>query len=220
LTASISLYTTRQHLSYNTHYLTPPPCRCFVRSCCWQVRPRPARILVYDQRPGGVGACDAVFAARFPLLRAALALLRDCACKRGCPACIQSFGCSNYNALLDKAGAMVILEGIVEAMDVSGVGGGGAAGAGDTSNVGASGATAAAAKASVASGSGSDDASSATDSHSPQQPLRGSSGDCVRLERQRRHNMAVARGMTTARTNDLVVRSKWASCLHDDEPEG
>lgn len=49
----------------------------------------------------------------FPqLLAKALELVRGCNCcaTSGCPACIQSMSCAEYNAVLHKAAAVAILE--------------------------------------------------------------------------------------------------------------
>ena len=49
----------------------------------------------------------------FPqLLTKALALVRGCNCRStsGCPACIQSMSCDEYNAVLHKEAAIAILE--------------------------------------------------------------------------------------------------------------
>jgi len=53
----------------------------------------------------------------FPeLLQRALALVRECPCnyQRGCPACVQHLNCKNYNAVLSKKGAVVILKAAIE----------------------------------------------------------------------------------------------------------
>lgn len=49
----------------------------------------------------------------FPqLLQRALELIRGCDCRSmsGCPACIQSLGCTEYNAVLHKRAAIAVLE--------------------------------------------------------------------------------------------------------------
>lgn len=53
----------------------------------------------------------------FPeLLRAALSLVRECGCsgRSGCPACVQHTECSEYNAVLHKRAAAVVLESLLE----------------------------------------------------------------------------------------------------------
>ena len=71
----------------------------------------------------------------FPrLLRAALDLVRDCACsgRAGCPACVQHTECGEYNAVLHKRAAAAVLEAILESeADGGGGGGGGGDGGGE-----------------------------------------------------------------------------------------
>jgi DEAD/DEAH box helicase domain-containing protein len=45
-------------------------------------------IFVYDHIPGGVGLAPRLFADRELVLRRARALIEDCPCAGGCPACI------------------------------------------------------------------------------------------------------------------------------------
>ena len=47
------------------------------------------------------------------LWKATLQLVKECPCESGCPACVQSPKCGNYNEPLDKRAAVVILEGLV-----------------------------------------------------------------------------------------------------------
>lgn len=46
------------------------------------------RVLVFDKRPGGLGACAALYTFREKVMRCALDTLRECACINGCPCCI------------------------------------------------------------------------------------------------------------------------------------
>uniref|UniRef100_A0A0D9X1A7 Uncharacterized protein n=1 Tax=Leersia perrieri TaxID=77586 RepID=A0A0D9X1A7_9ORYZ len=50
------------------------------------------------------------------LLIAALELVSECSCTNstGCPNCIQSLTCSEYNEVLDKEAAILILKGVIE----------------------------------------------------------------------------------------------------------
>lgn len=53
----------------------------------------------------------------FPeLLQQALELVQRCACRyvKGCPCCVQHLDCKNYNAVLNKAGAVLVLEAALE----------------------------------------------------------------------------------------------------------
>jgi DEAD/DEAH box helicase domain-containing protein len=66
---------------------------------------------VYDGYPGGAGIAPIGFAAGERHLRRTLAALRECPCDDGCPSCVQSPKCGNFNEPLDKAGAVRLLEG-------------------------------------------------------------------------------------------------------------
>lgn len=66
-------------------------------------------IFVHDAHPGGVGIARRGF-DQFPAWMAdTRALIRDCPCELGCPSCIQSPKCGNWNEPLDKALALELL---------------------------------------------------------------------------------------------------------------
>ncbi|KAF7838556.1 ATP-dependent helicase HRQ1 isoform A [Senna tora] len=80
-------------------------------------RYQPERILIYDQHPGGSGLslqCQPLFSK---LLVAALELLSSCHCSAevGCPNCVQSFACHEYNEVLHKEAAIMIIKGVLDA---------------------------------------------------------------------------------------------------------
>jgi DEAD/DEAH box helicase domain-containing protein len=66
-------------------------------------------IFIYDGYPGGAGICERGFRSGERLLRATFEAVRQCACARGCPSCVQSPKCGNGNEPLDKAGAVALL---------------------------------------------------------------------------------------------------------------
>ena len=71
-------------------------------------------IFVYDGHPGGVGISRQGF-ERFPeWARDARNLVRDCPCESGCPSCIQSPKCGNWNEPLDKAAALRLLNAMLQ----------------------------------------------------------------------------------------------------------
>lgn len=76
----------------------------------------PARILLYDQHPGGTGVSIQIQPYFTELLEAALELLTSCHCsgETGCPNCVQSLACHEYNELIDKDAAIVIIQGVLE----------------------------------------------------------------------------------------------------------
>jgi DEAD/DEAH box helicase domain-containing protein len=67
-------------------------------------------IFVYDGYPGGAGIAELAFADVHALLRAAHELVSGCPCDDGCPSCVQSPKCGNWNEYLDKHAAVTVLE--------------------------------------------------------------------------------------------------------------
>ncbi len=66
-------------------------------------------IFVYDGYPGGAGIAELAFEAAERHVRATLDLVESCRCDDGCPSCVQSPKCGNWNEYLDKAGAITLL---------------------------------------------------------------------------------------------------------------
>ena len=66
-------------------------------------------IFVYDGYPGGAGIADLAYGEADRHVRAAHELVRDCSCDDGCPSCVQSPRCGNWNEYLDKDAASVLL---------------------------------------------------------------------------------------------------------------
>ena len=73
-------------------------------------------VIVYDGYPGGAGFADRGFEAMPGWLSAVRDTVADCPCDSGCPSCVQSPKCGNGNHPLDKAGAIVVLELVVDAL--------------------------------------------------------------------------------------------------------
>lgn len=65
---------------------------------------------IYDGYPGGAGIAPIGYSVAERHLRATLAAVRECPCMSGCPSCVQSPKCGNFNDPLDKAGAAALLE--------------------------------------------------------------------------------------------------------------
>lgn len=85
----------------------------------YQTRYRPERLLLYDGQPGGVGLA-AQAAPLFPqLVKRALDLVKGCDCSdpNGCPGCIFSTDCTQYNAILHKGAAIHVLECVDSILD-------------------------------------------------------------------------------------------------------
>lgn len=77
-------------------------------------------IFIYDGYPGGAGIAPVAFAARLELMEAAWDALRRCPCAAGCPSCVQSPKCGNWNEPLSKPGAARLLQTALGARRVSG----------------------------------------------------------------------------------------------------
>jgi DEAD/DEAH box helicase domain-containing protein len=73
-------------------------------------------IFIYDGHPGGVGITRTAYLRFEELCRDAHTLIAECPCTSagGCPSCVQSPKCGNLNEPLSKAGARVLLAGLLE----------------------------------------------------------------------------------------------------------
>jgi DEAD/DEAH box helicase domain-containing protein len=71
-------------------------------------------VFVYDGHPGGAGISARGFEAAAAWLTATREAIRACSCRDGCPSCVQSPKCGNQNHPLDKRGAVVLLETLLE----------------------------------------------------------------------------------------------------------
>ena len=78
---------------------------------------RPA-VFIYDGYPGGIGLAERCYRVLEELFRHTLALLRDCPCEIGCPSCIHSPKCGSGNKPLDKAAAILTLEGLLGLIEI------------------------------------------------------------------------------------------------------
>jgi DEAD/DEAH box helicase domain-containing protein len=70
-------------------------------------------IFVYDGHAGGVGISRQGFERFSVWLRDARDLIRDCPCECGCPSCIQSPKCGNWNEPLDKEAALRLIQAML-----------------------------------------------------------------------------------------------------------
>jgi len=66
-------------------------------------------IFIYDGYAGGAGIAPVAYAVGPDHARATLAALVDCPCEVGCPSCVQSPKCGNFNDPLSKHGAIRLL---------------------------------------------------------------------------------------------------------------
>ncbi len=67
-------------------------------------------IFIYDGHPGGVGISRQGYERFDRLLGDAARLIGECPCRVGCPSCVQSPKCGNLNEPLHKAGALELIE--------------------------------------------------------------------------------------------------------------
>ncbi len=74
-----------------------------------------AQIFIYDGFPGGIGIAEKGFELLPELWAATLDAIRGCPCADGCPSCVQSPKCGNFNQPLDKQAAAMILKRLLEA---------------------------------------------------------------------------------------------------------
>ena len=72
-----------------------------------------ATIFIYDAYPGGAGIADLAYECADRHAATTLQLLSECPCKAGCPSCVQSPKCGNWNEYLDKHAAIDLLEAVV-----------------------------------------------------------------------------------------------------------
>lgn len=70
-------------------------------------------IFIYDAYPGGIGFSKKGFDYIEKLLSYGYEVIKNCKCEEGCPSCIYSPKCGNKNKPLDKKGAILILEKIL-----------------------------------------------------------------------------------------------------------
>ncbi|MGH9116921.1 MAG: DEAD/DEAH box helicase [Acidimicrobiales bacterium] len=70
-------------------------------------------IVIYDGYAGGAGIADLGFEASDRHLAATLEVIETCGCTAGCPSCVQSPKCGNWNEPLDKQGAAALLRTVL-----------------------------------------------------------------------------------------------------------
>ncbi|HEX7098690.1 MAG TPA: DEAD/DEAH box helicase [Acidimicrobiia bacterium] len=70
-------------------------------------------IFIYEAYAGGAGISAVAFQAGADHWQATLEAVRNCPCAHGCPSCVQSPKCGNFNEPLDKAGAVRLLEAVL-----------------------------------------------------------------------------------------------------------
>ncbi len=76
----------------------------------WHPQTGVATIFIYEAFPGGAGISPVAYRAGIDHLQATVEAIRACPCVEGCPSCVQSPKCGNFNDPLDKAGAVRLLD--------------------------------------------------------------------------------------------------------------
>jgi len=71
-------------------------------------------IVIYDGYPGGAGIAELGYDAADRHLRTTFEVIDGCNCSDGCPSCIQSPKCGNWNEPLDKSGALALLRHVLD----------------------------------------------------------------------------------------------------------
>jgi DEAD/DEAH box helicase domain-containing protein len=79
-------------------------------------------VFVHDGHPGGAGFAERGHAVLDRWLAATRSAIDDCACRAGCPSCVQSPKCGNGNVPLDKAGAGTVLDVVLRALGTDAAG--------------------------------------------------------------------------------------------------
>ncbi|MDE0642553.1 MAG: DEAD/DEAH box helicase [bacterium] len=76
-----------------------------------------ATIFIHEGHPGGAGISSVAYEVGKELVEATVAALKRCPCISGCPSCVQSPKCGNFNEPLSKRGARVLLIAAQKSMD-------------------------------------------------------------------------------------------------------
>lgn len=71
-------------------------------------------ILIYDGYPGGAGIAELGYDVAERHLATTLQVITACACSDGCPSCVQSPKCGNWNEPLDKSGSIALLRRLLD----------------------------------------------------------------------------------------------------------
>ena len=71
-------------------------------------------VVVYDGHPGGAGFADCGYNVAARWWRSTRDHIASCPCESGCPSCVQSPKCGNGNEPLDKRGAVMLLDALLQ----------------------------------------------------------------------------------------------------------
>jgi DEAD/DEAH box helicase domain-containing protein len=76
----------------------------------WHPATGMSTIFIYEAYPGGAGISPVAYQAGQDHWKATLEAVDNCPCQSGCPSCVQSPKCGNFNEPLSKAGAVRLLD--------------------------------------------------------------------------------------------------------------
>lgn len=77
-------------------------------------------VFIYDGHQGGAGLAERSFRRFEEHTAMTRSVVAECRCADGCPSCVQSPKCGNGNNPLDKAGAVVVLDILLDAVAAHG----------------------------------------------------------------------------------------------------
>jgi DEAD/DEAH box helicase domain-containing protein len=80
----------------------------------WHPATGRSTIFIYEAYPGGAGISPVVFDKGVQHWRATVEAVRSCPCEAGCPSCVQSPKCGNFNEPLSKGGAIRLIEAFLD----------------------------------------------------------------------------------------------------------
>lgn len=73
-------------------------------------------IMIFDEADGGIGITEKLFSHLPQLINRTSELVKECPCDTGCPACLYSPRCGNYNRPIDKEASSRILAFLAQAI--------------------------------------------------------------------------------------------------------
>lgn len=85
-------------------------------STAWHPATGGPTIFIHEAHAGGAGIAEIAFATADDHWSGTLEAVRTCPCAHGCPSCVQSPKCGNFNEPLDKEGAIALLTTMLEAL--------------------------------------------------------------------------------------------------------
>lgn len=82
-------------------------------SCPQHEQTESSTIFLYDGHPGGSGLNKEAFFLAEEMIMTAIAIVKNCECETGCPACVHSPKCGSGNRPIDKMACLTMMEAVV-----------------------------------------------------------------------------------------------------------